>query len=485
MAHVITVQFSEKKQRSYADTVRDPVDFQRVMLQRRLWARQQQILRSVDANRSTAVKGCHASGKTYTAAGLIPWWLQRYDPCLIINTAPTLRQVKVFWNEVSLTLERCRIKFPEPTTTGLMLSKDRYAIGISSGKGVNIQSFHSSNLLLIADEAPGIEEDIWDSLQGIMAGGNVRLLKLGNPTVPSGEFFDDFGRNRAACNGITISAFDSPNLAGVTLDMLMEMDDDQLSISPWPFLTTRRWVRDFIKKWGVNHPKVRSRVFGEFPPQADNATFPLAWLERAALALEPEEMERHFGDRIIRVGIDVAGPGDDNTTLVARVGSVVLVCKAWNLPDPRGAIARELHELRSDHRFRMGIVVVDTVGIGYHVATHIADQGYEEYGFNAGQAPRDREHFVNAKSEEYWGFRERLERKAVVNMTDEDAVAEAATNLYSERADGRLEIESKDDAKSRGLPSPDHLEAHIMAFMPVVPRQVVMEDEGLEEISSI
>ena len=153
----------------------------------------------------------------------------------------------------------------QPTTTGLTISKERYAIGLSSGKGVNIQSFHSLNLLVLADEAPGIEEDIWDSLQGIMAGGNVRLLKLGNPTVPSGEFFDDFGKNRGACHGITISAFDSPNLAGVTLEALMEMDEDELAISPWPFLTTRRWVRDFVRKWGVNHPKVRARVFGEFP----------------------------------------------------------------------------------------------------------------------------------------------------------------------------------------------------------------------------
>ena len=146
---------------------------------------------------------------------------------------------------------------------------------------------------------------------------------------------------------------------------------------------------------------------------------------------------------------------------------------------------RTLFELREDKRFRLGAIMVDVVGIGYHVASHIADANYEVYGFIAGAKPRDAEHFGDAKSEAYWGFRERLERKAVVNMIDEDTAAEAVTNLYRERPDGRLEIESKDEAKSRGLPSPDHLEAHIMAFMPVTPRQVVMEDDGLEEISAI
>lgn len=471
------------RQTEQASTLRDPVQFQRVMLERRLWHRQREILESLAKNRSTSVKGCHASGKTYTASGIVPYWLQRYDPCLVLNTAPTLRQVKVFWNEVGLALASSRIRFPEPTTTGLMLARDRYAIGISSGKGVNIQSFHSQNLLVIADEAPGIEEDIWDSLQGIMGGGFVRLLKLGNPTVPSGVFFDDFGKHRHTCNGITISAFDSPNLAGLTVESLMEMNEEQLNVNPWAGLTSRIWVRDYIRMWGVNHPKVRSRVFGEFPPQADNATFPLAWIERAAI--EPDDTPPRSIHGTIQVGIDVAGPGEDSTVMVARVGGYVISCQDWNIPDPRGAIMRALWQLRQDWPNCQLVVVVDVVGIGYHFASHIADSRYDVYGFIAGQKPRNTEAFSNLKAEVYWAFRQRLERKAVVNMTSEQAQAQASTCLYRERPDGRLEIESKDEAKARDKASPDHLEAHIMAFMPVVPRQVSYGTEGLEEISSI
>ncbi len=473
------------KQLQHANYLRDPVDFQRVYLKRRLWDKQKEILRSIDVNRSTSVKGCHASGKTYTASGIVPWWLQRYDPCLVINTAPTLRQVKVFWNEVSLALGQSSIKLPEPTTTGLVLTKERYAIGLSSGKGVNIQSFHSQNLLVIADEAPGIEEDIWDSLQGIMAGGNVRLLKLGNPTVPSGEFFDDFGKNRAACNGITISAFDSPNLAGVTLEALMGMNEDELAVSPWPFLTTRQWVRDFIRKWGVNHPKVRARVFGEFPPQADNACFPLSWIERAAVEVEAEDIERLFGDGVLHIGIDVAGPGEDETVLAARVGAAVLKIQGWRMDDPRGELARTIYELSHSRRFTDLAVMIDAVGIGAHVATHLADLfPGKVFGFVAGRRARDVENFANAKSEAYWGFRQRLEAKAVRNIQDDDTVAQLSTILYDSRPNGQIEIRSKDERPSTE-PSPDRAEALIMAFMPIVQRQVVIEDEGLEEISSV
>jgi hypothetical protein len=50
--------------------------------------------------------------------------------------------------------------------------------------------------------------------------------------------------------------------------------------------------------------------------------------------------------------------------------------------------------------------MVDAVGIGYHVATHLADQGYQVLGFSAGGAAMDSEHFVNAKAEAYWCLRD-------------------------------------------------------------------------------
>jgi hypothetical protein len=109
--------------------------------------------------------------------------------------------------------------------------------------------------------------------------------------------------------------------------------------------------------------------------------------------------------RVIQVGIDVAGPGEDETVLVARVGGVIIAQQAWSLSDPRGALSAALSSLRQMRGLRVGPVVVDTVGIGYHVGTHLADHGYEVYGFNAGASPVNGELFVNAKAEAYWCLR--------------------------------------------------------------------------------
>jgi hypothetical protein len=50
------------------------------------------------------------------------------------------------------------------------------------------------------------------AIAGIMAGGMVHIVMAGNPTQPSGRFFDAFHRGRGRWNCITIDAFDSPNL---------------------------------------------------------------------------------------------------------------------------------------------------------------------------------------------------------------------------------------------------------------------------------
>ena len=107
-------------------------------------------------------------------------------------------------------------------------------------------------MLIIADEAPGLESGIWDAVAGAMAGGKVHVVMAGNPILPAGAFYDAFSRERDLWNCITIDAFDSPNLAGVSLEQLLQMDPveggplDQNQVS---YLVSRRWVYDQYQVW--------------------------------------------------------------------------------------------------------------------------------------------------------------------------------------------------------------------------------------------
>ncbi len=75
------------------EAVRDPAEFATRFLGVKLWAGQAEILRSIQANQRTAIKACHASGKTFVLAIGVLWWLARYEDWIVLTISPTRRQV--------------------------------------------------------------------------------------------------------------------------------------------------------------------------------------------------------------------------------------------------------------------------------------------------------------------------------------------------------------------------------------------------------
>lgn len=449
---------------------RDAAHFQREILRRDIWGVQEDICRAVQTSRHIAVKGCHASGKTYVTSGLVPWFLAVNPESKVVTISPTLRQVKLMWEEIALATAKSKIAFPACGSTSLRLSDNRYAMGMPGGaSGVALHGIHAPKLLLIVDESPGIEAEIWDALEGISAGGDVVRVELGNPTVPSGHFYDNFnGRGSRLCKGMTISAFDTPNLRGLTLEQLLELPDAELDRNPLPFLVTRRWVRDKYIKWGPTNPRYQSRVLGQFPTESEFACFPQAWLERAQREASTEEMDKIIKAKVpIRVGIDVAGPGRDETVLCAQAGGAIIKLQPWNMPDPLGPIVRELNTLKHNGRLPLGPVLIDGDGIGYHLAPRIASHGFKVYLFRAGQSPLDQSAYANAKAEMHWNFREWLQADAVRGLADEEALAQFDIH-YHENSRGLIQIETKDEMQKRGISgSPDRAEAIMLAFATV------------------
>ena len=444
-----------------------PVRFQHRFLRRKLWTVQQQLCRAVLSSCSTSVKGCHGSGKTYAAAGLVPWWLMQDPEAIVLTVAPTLRQVKSFWGEVHGAIRELPFRVPEPSTTGFRLNEKNWALGFSSSKGVNAQGFHGKKVLIIADEAVGISPDLWDAIEGIRAAGDVHLLKLCNPTVPQGAPYDDFTRLRATTTCITISAFDTPNLAGLNLQSLLELPEDQLDVAPLPWLTRRRWVKEMYYKWGPNNPRFLSRVLGEFPTQAPDAVFQLAWIERAAHPFEIQELYESIKTNprcYLQVGIDVAGPGEDETACYARIGGYIIDSAFWSKPDPFEDCLVWLDRLRTRFPNMPMRILGDTVGIGFYFLRRLLKYGFEVTPFVAQQRPADPLMFQNMKAEACWTLRDYLRDGLIRGLVDEDAKAQLSDLRYREPM-GRIEIEPKDEMRARGSTSPDRAEALVMAFV--------------------
>jgi len=392
--------------RRLGEAALDPVRFTREVLRDDPWSAQEDILRAVADHPLTAVKACHSSGKTRIAAAAVLWWITRFKDGIAISTAPSWEQVqKLLWGELHRALRRSRFGFPAPTQTELRLGPGNYAAGLSTNRGVNLQGFHSGHLLIVIDEAPGVEADIWEAIEGARASGEVHILALGNPTVAGGPFHAAFTSERDLWRTITIDAFDTPNLQGFTLEQLRALppglpDSDPIFQGrPRPYLVTLRWVYEKLHTWGEKSPQWQARVRGQFPEQSEDALLSLAWLEAAA-ARAP----RDDGSPLM-AGIDVAGPGEDETVAVIRCGPSIIAQRAWPDQDPRGAVLGFLAPFKD----RLEEVNVDSAGVGHGFALHLEDHGYPVNFVNVGQATHSPEHFFLLKAQLYWGLRQRFQ----------------------------------------------------------------------------
>ena len=377
----------QKRVAEIASLINDPVMFVQLFLCQKIWSKQIEILRAVAKYPRTGIKACHASGKTFIAATLVLWWLATHPNGIVVTTAPTWLQVeKLIWGEIHKLLRVSKIDFPRASATALYFDSKRYAIGLSTNETDRFQGFHG-DVLVVVDEASGVLAEIWESIHGISAGGEVHVVAIGNPLRASGPFYDAFTSGREGWHTITISAFDTPNLAGLTPETLLALPDEELDNNPWPYLTTKRWVKERLQEWGEDHQLWESRVLGNFPHQSDDSLFSLTWLDEAKARTE--------GDGDLVAGLDVGGPGEDETALCLRRGPKIIKLFAWRDADPWGAVVAALNPYRKE----LEAINVDAVGIGDGMAKHLRNENFPVNFVNVGSAPWNKKLFFNLKAE--------------------------------------------------------------------------------------
>lgn len=234
----------------------DPVAFCVDILKVRLWERQSEIAQSVGSERRTTVRSCHGSGKTYVAACLTHWWAHCFSPSLVITTAPTDRQVReVLWHEIHARALGAGL----PGTlnqTSLSISPKQRAHGFTTAQPERFQGHHEENILVIVDEASGVDERIYEAIEGILTGPNARLLLIGNPNSPIGTFFESF--RSPLYHPFRIQASDVPE-----------------------WLLPASWAAERLAEWGEQSPMYQVRCLGNFPPQSPDSLISLTWVEAA------------------------------------------------------------------------------------------------------------------------------------------------------------------------------------------------------------
>jgi len=187
------------------------------------------------------------------------------------------------------------------------------------------------------------------------------------------------------------------------------------------------------------------------------------------------EMLPQDGD-MTAFGIDVARFGNDKTTVVYRRGPAVLRIWEWGKQDLEQTFER-VRRLMLQHQPEH--VVVDAIGVGaglYDRMCHYKKWGSSEgngekpykprfTGFEAAGKPKDREHFANRRAEEFMGLSKSFQEAGIDIPENRELKAQLAGLRYKFNSRSQLLIESKDDIKKRGLPSPDLAEGLMRCFV--------------------
>ncbi len=423
-----------------------PVQFAKEVLGADLWSKQEEVLTALKDHQRVAVKSGNGLGKGFSAAVAILWFLCCHDPAVVLSTAPTFRQVRhVLWREVHRLYRRAA--FPlggKLLDTRLEMSEFRFALGLSADSDDEFQGFHSPNMLIVVDEAEGVEETIYEAIEAIMTSEYCGLLLIGNPTTMSGTFRAAFHEDRTLYHTVTISALESPNVkAGRVVTR---------------GLTTHRWVEERKKVWGEENPIYQARVLGEFPDQGEDTLIALSMVEAATRGESTVPSEE---DQVI-LAVDVARFGSDKSVILRRRGMVVEDVQAYRGLDTMkltGLIVAAIDSCNPQE------VVVDEVGIGAGVVDRLREQGHHVQGINVGRPAQDNQHFANMRAEGYWRLRQLFTEGAIRIPADNDLIGQMAALRYSFNSLGHVVMESKDEMRRRGVPSPDKADALMLALL--------------------
>jgi hypothetical protein len=391
------------------------------------------------AIRRVSVRSGHGVGKSTAVALAAVWHVLMRVPSKTVVTAPTSSQLfdacfaemknvakrlkPPFDNLLELKSDRIELKsHPESTFISCRTSRAEQPEALA---GV-----HSPSVLLIADEASGIPSSVFEAASGSMSGHSATTILTGNPTRNTGFFYDTHNRLREDWYTMHVSCVDSPRVS-------------------------EDFVEDMKRRYGEDSPAYHVRVLGNFPPSEEDTVIPVSLIEHAMA----NDIKVHE-DTIAIWGLDVARQGGDASVLAKRQGPVIHPLTVWrnlDLMQLTGAVKAEYDAMPPSKR--PAEIIVDSNGFGAGVLDRLRELGLPARGLNVSERAMAKDTYLNLRAEIWFKMKMYLEGMDVSLPRDDALYAELAAPRYHFTSAGKLQVESKDSMKKRGVASPDRADA--------------------------
>jgi len=435
----------------------DPVGFVESALGAMPHPWQRELLEAVRDHPRVAVRSGNGPGKSTTIAWTILWFLMTRTPAKVVVTAAKETQLRdVVWAEMGLWLR----KPPQRLIDLFELQADKitrvdepdcFAIARVARKESPeaFQGFHSENILLIAEEASGVDDAIFEAGIGVMSTPGAKTLLAGNPTRTSGFFFDAFHKARHRWHRLHWNC-----------EEINRTHPGQIS----PDL-----IEEVVSRYGRDSNPYRYRVLGEFPTSEEDAVIPLNLIEEATR----RDVKPWDGVEAVW-GLDVARFGDDRTALCKRLGNTLVEPpKWWRHKDGvqvAGLVFQEYMETPAE--LRPHAIMTDVIGVGASAVDQMRVLNLPVRAINVSESPAIRERYNRLRDEIWFAGREWFQARNVKipepggGQDDpmELLISELSQPKYKTTPGGKLQVESKDELKKRGLASPDLADAFILTL---------------------
>lgn len=448
----------------------DPPRYAREILGADMLPAQEQILAALaKPNARVSVASGHKCGKDFIGSTAAWWFFDTFEGARVQLTAPTSRQVDgITWREVKLRMRSALVPparhedVGELARTGVVAPDLREIKGFTAKTSEAVAGISGPHVLYIVTEASGVEDPIFEAIEGNLAGSDARILLITNPTRRRGYFWDSHHKNKAQWRTFQLSSWDiarAMKASGRTI----------------PGLATERWCQERLEAWGKDDPRYKVRVLGEFVDIDEDKVIP------PELVLEAEERWKDtptLDSDVLHVGVDPAGGGRDETACAPRRGNKVFPLRRWREGDP-DRNAELIHQFVLAH-LEPGeggaLVKIDKGGEGWRVVAAInrlLDRvdpkrwRMRVIPIDFGWAPRRPAAYLRLRDELWFTCREFL-RDGGALPADDKLGKELLEPKFSEDVRGRLSVESKDELRKAGRlgRSPDSADAVILAVWP-------------------
>lgn len=289
-------------------------------------------------------------------------------------------------------------------------------------------------VFILFDEASGIFPKIWEVSEGALTDGEAFFFAYGNPTKPDGEFADCFDKHSALYRTRHVSSYDVSHSNKTQLD-------------------------NIIQKYGADSDQARVRVFGLFPNSSVDSFIPMD----CAVGAMTREGNPDDGAALI-MGVDGSrSETGDKFRISFRQGRDARSIPSQEFPGMKTLESVRVVAAAAD-KYRPDAIVIEGNGPTTGLIDVLKDRGYPVVEVYPGSAADDFQTFQNKRIEWWYHMREWLWDEGCI-PNDDGLKGELISIHYGHQKQTRkMFLESKEDLKARGLPSPDQADSLALTF---------------------